>query len=113
MKQSASTTLAKPAREAGVIESHITTNFRKCFATLQPRKQKQARENYSLWLADPFNSTTNFTNKFGNLWSAEIGRTHRTLGRMVEKNVMLWFWIGTHEEYNKLLRQYRKLIGRS
>ena len=72
----------------------------------------QARKNYRLWAENPFNSTTNFENKFGNLWSAEVGRTHRTLGRMVEDNVIIWFWIGTHEEYNKLLSQYRKLIGR-
>jgi hypothetical protein len=99
--------------ESHSIESHVSANFRKCFAKLPPAKQKQARANYKLWSAEPFNPTTNFENKFGNIWSAEIGRTHRTLGKMVEKKVIVWFWIGTHEEYNKLLNQYRKLVGRA
>jgi hypothetical protein len=103
---------ARHSAGGGVIESHITTQFRKCFAKLPLAKQKQARSHYKLWKADPFNATTHFEHKFGNLWSAEVGRTHRALGQMMEKNVMVWFWIGSHEEYNKLLNQYRKLMGK-
>lgn len=36
------------------------------------------------------------------LWSARVGRRYRALG--VEKpEGIVWFWIGTHAEYDRLL----------
>jgi hypothetical protein len=31
------------------------------------------------------------------------------LGVREIKNTMTWFWIGSHEEYNKLIKQFKKL----
>jgi hypothetical protein len=38
--------------------------------------------------------------KKGSVYTAEIGRSYRALAR--ERNGdYYWFWIGTHEDYNK------------
>lgn len=39
----------------------------------------------------------------GEYWSARAGIHYRALGVTVEGGIS-WFWIGTHAEYDKLLR---------
>ena len=41
--------------------------------------------------------------KVGNYWSVRVGIKYRALGMEVDENV-LWFWIGTHTEYDKMLK---------
>jgi hypothetical protein len=36
------------------------------------------------------------------IWSCRIGLRHRALGAQVPDGVC-WFWIGTHDEYDKLI----------
>jgi hypothetical protein len=36
-------------------------------------------------------------------WTARVGLHYRVLGIEVEDGV-LWFWIGSHAEYDRLLR---------
>jgi len=39
--------------------------------------------------------------KLGKFWSARVGLHHRALAAEVEDG-MLWVWIGTHAEYDRL-----------
>lgn len=41
--------------------------------------------------------------KVGEYWSARVGIHHRALAIEV-KNGLLWTWIGTHEDYVRLIR---------
>jgi mRNA-degrading endonuclease RelE of RelBE toxin-antitoxin system len=41
--------------------------------------------------------------KVGKYWSARIGRKYRALGMEIDEG-LLWFWIGTHAEYDKLVK---------
>ncbi len=41
-----------------------------------------------------------------NVWSARIGDHYRALAQK-DSDVFVWFWIGTHEDYNNLLKQLR------
>lgn len=41
--------------------------------------------------------------KAGPLYRAEVTNQYRALALKVEPNVYEWFWIGTHEEYNRLV----------
>jgi hypothetical protein len=69
---------------------------------------KEAREladkNFDLLKSDPYHPSLHFkkvdiTRK---LWSVRIGLQYRALG--IEKpDGILWIWIGTHAEYNKLI----------
>jgi hypothetical protein len=40
--------------------------------------------------------------KLGKFWSARVGLHHRALAIEVEGG-MLWVWVGTHAEYDRLL----------
>ena len=41
--------------------------------------------------------------KAGKYWSARIGLHHRTIGADVVGGI-LWFWIGTHADYDERIR---------
>ena len=66
--------------------------------------QRLADKNYELLKADPHHPSLHFK-KIGTreqLWSVRIGVHYRALA--VEKpDGIVWFWIGTHSEYEKLL----------
>jgi hypothetical protein len=47
------------------------------------------------------------------LFSARVSEQCRVLGRNEGADTVVWFWIGTHQEYYKLLNQYRKGSQRS
>ena len=40
--------------------------------------------------------------KVNQLWSVRVGRKHRALA-VQEDGDLIWFWIGTHAEYDKLI----------
>lgn len=40
--------------------------------------------------------------RVGRFWSCRVGLHHRTLGIDVEGGI-LWFWIGDHTEYDRLV----------
>ena len=66
--------------------------------------QALANKNFALLKSDPHHPSLHFkkigTNK--QLWSVRVGAHYRALGR--EKPVgILWFWIGKHSIYDKLL----------
>ena len=37
-------------------------------------------------------------------WSVRIGLHYRALGVSAEPDTIVWFWIGTHADYDRLLR---------
>jgi len=41
--------------------------------------------------------------KVGRYWSVRVGRKYRALSVEVDQD-LLWFWIGTHAEYDKLIK---------
>ena len=38
----------------------------------------------------------------GNVYSVRVGLGYRALGR-VDRDVIVWFWIGSHKEYDRLV----------
>jgi len=40
--------------------------------------------------------------KVGRYWSVRVGRKYRALAVEVDQD-LLWFWIGTHAEYDRLI----------
>jgi hypothetical protein len=66
--------------------------------------QQLADKNYALLKNDPFHPSLHFK-KVGNkkqLWSVRVGDHYRALGLDKSEGVV-WFWIGTHSEYDKML----------
>jgi len=66
--------------------------------------QELADKNFRLLKRDPYHPSLHFK-KIGDiqqLWSVRAGAYDRALGREKPEGIV-WFWIGTHAEYDKLL----------
>lgn len=86
------------------MQSHTTGRFWKCFNSLPPEIQKQARQVYKIWTNNPNHPSLHFKqiSNTGAIYSIRIGLHHRAIG-IKESKTMIWFWVGTHEEYNNLV----------
>jgi hypothetical protein len=81
---------------------HYTTRrFWECYAALPENVQQTADQCYELLKTDPTHPSLHFK-KVGKYWSVRAGQNYRALGIEVEKGI-LWFWIGIHAEYDKLI----------
>lgn len=60
-----------------------------------------ADKNFQLLKANPRHPSLHFK-RIGKLWSARVGAHHRALGLDRPEGVV-WFWIGSHADYDKLL----------
>ena len=61
-----------------------------------------ADKNFALLKADPRHASLHFK-RIGKIWSVRVGDRYRALGHDVPDGIQ-WFWIGSHAEYDKLLR---------
>jgi len=86
------------------VKSYLTVKFIKCFKALPERIRKLARKNYKIWKINHLHPSLNFREiKVGTaIYSIRVGIGWRALG-ILENDNIIWFWIGSHEEYNKLI----------
>jgi hypothetical protein len=68
---------------------------------LPPHVQNLADQAYARLKQDPRHPSLHFK-KVGRFWSARIGAHHRALAVEVLDG-LVWFWIGTHAGYDRLL----------
>jgi hypothetical protein len=78
-----------------------TARFWACFHALPEHVQQLARKNYNLLKENPRHPSLRFK-KVGKLWSARVGGNHRALA-IEDDDGYVWVWIGTHEEYDRLI----------
>lgn len=81
--------------------NYTTRRFWECYNALPEEVQRTADRCYELLKTDPFHPSLHFK-KVGKYWSVRAGQNYRALGVEV-KDGILWFWIGTHAEYDKLI----------
>ncbi|MCU0732348.1 MAG: hypothetical protein MUE84_12290 [Hyphomonas sp.] len=67
--------------------------------------QRQADAAYAMLKDDP-NHPSLRLKKVGAFWSVRVTIDHRALARPIDDG-LLWFWIGDHAEYERLLRSRR------
>jgi hypothetical protein len=60
-----------------------------------------ADRNYDILKSNPNHGSLHFK-KIGALWSVRVGLHYRALATEVGDD-LVWFWIGSHAEYDKLL----------
>lgn len=86
------------------MKSRATRRFWQAYSELPVSIQTLARRNYKLWLRDHQHPSLHFKKlKSGaNRFSVRIGDHYRAIGHLVGDTVE-WVWIGTHENYNKLI----------
>lgn len=85
------------------MRSRRIKSFRKLFARLPWQVQQDAIIAYNMFRDDPYHPSLHFKqiDPLDSIYSVRIGRSYRAIGRY-ENGVILWYWIGSHEDYNKL-----------
>ncbi len=86
--------------------SRTTARFRRAYAELPERIRLQAREAYQTFARDPQHPSLRFkpVHPSRPIFSARVGLGYRALA-VREGDVWIWFWIGSHAEYDRLLTQ--------
>ena len=74
--------------------------FWRYFSELPPELQQLARDNYELLKSDHHHPSLHFK-RIGKYWSVRVGLSCRAVG-VDSTDGILWFWIGSHEEYDRL-----------
>ncbi len=78
--------------------------FWRYYQALPEQVKRVADRNFKQLKANPYHPSLHFK-KVGRrkqLWSVRVGEHYRALGRDKPEGVV-WFWIGTHGDYDKLL----------
>ena len=88
------------------ISSYKTERFRKAFQQLPQDIQRQAKKAFLLWKQDPKHKSLRFKQVHPSrpIYSVRVGLGWRALG-VRDKDAMIWFWIGSHSDYDKLIEQ--------
>lgn len=71
------------------------------YEDLPERIRRLADANFTLLKADPRHPSLHLK-RAGRFWSVRVGLGHRALAREQEGD-LIWFWIGTHAEYDRIL----------
>lgn len=82
---------------------HKTTRrFWEEFNNLPQPIQSVAKKNFELLKADPHHPSLHLK-KINRFWSVRIGLNYRALA-VKEQDDYIWVWIGSHDEYNRLIK---------
>jgi hypothetical protein len=76
-------------------------SFWELYEKLPAAIQELADKNFELLKSNTKHPSLHLK-KAGKYWSARVGIKYRTLGVEIDEGI-LWFWIGTHAEYDKML----------
>ncbi len=87
------------------MKSRTTARFRKQLAELPEEIQKRAKRAYQRFKEDPWHRSLNFKQVHPSqpIHSVRITKGYRAVGKR-DKSGVLWFWIGSHADYDQLLR---------
>ncbi len=87
------------------MKSTTTSQFWKRYKALPEDVQRRADKAYKLWQINPYAHGLYFkrVSKRQPIYAVRIGRGFRALG-LLEKDAVIWFWIGDHNEYKRLLK---------
>lgn len=86
-----------------MFHSRRTKRFRALFDMLPERARRQAIADYQLFKQNPRHPGLQFKQigkRDPSIYSARAGEHYRAIG-FLEGDTITWFWIGSHEDYNK------------
>lgn len=89
------------------MNSRALEQFWDCFDALPGETQALARDAFALWQDNPRHRSLQFKRVHSRapLYSVRVGKHWRALG-LRQGDVITWFWIGPHAEYDKIIRRY-------
>lgn len=85
--------------------SQTTEGFRRQFAKLPKAIQERVRAAYRQFCDNPQHNSLQFKKVHHTkpVYSARVNDDYRVLG-MRDGDAIGWFWVGKHEEYERLLK---------
>lgn len=72
-----------------------------CYSRLPSAIKQLSDANFALLKQNPRHPSLHFK-QIGQFWSVRVGLHYRALGVSIPGGVV-WFWIGTHSEYDRLI----------
>ena len=84
------------------MKHRATATFWRSYHDLPDSVRLLADKNFALLKENPRHPSLHFK-KIEDWWSVRVGLHHRALGVDAPDGIV-WFWIGTHEEYERLIR---------
>lgn len=86
--------------------SRTTDDFWKLYERLPEQVQRRAKAAYQRFQQDPYHPSLQFkqVHETQPIFSARISRDYRAVG-VKDENEIVWFWIGSHSDYDNLLSQ--------
>jgi hypothetical protein len=88
------------------MNSRMTRRFRELLAGLPSHVRAQARDAYRLFRQNPSHPGLRFKKVYADppTYSARVGIGYRAVG-VTDGDTVVWYWIGSHADYDKLLDQ--------
>ena len=88
------------------MRSRATPRFWAAYRELPPDIQNLARKAYRLFRENPRHPALQFKKVHDHepIYAARVSRDYRTVG-FLKNDQIVWFWIGNHAEYDRLLRK--------
>lgn len=86
--------------------SRTTKRFREALGQLPDQVRRHADQAYKLFSQNPNHPSLRFKKVHATepIYSARISLDYRAVG-VLHGDEMIWFWIGSHGDYDKLLEQ--------
>jgi hypothetical protein len=90
------------------MKSSTVQRFWKCYVALPAEVRRQAKEAYDLFSKDPYSPSLHFKRIHSSqpIFSIRINIDYRAVGTL-EGGEITWFWIGSHSEYETLIKKLR------
>lgn len=88
------------------MKSRRSKHFRALLEALSPAVQTSAAETYQRWQSNPSHPSLHFKPidpSDPDVFSIRIGMRYCAICERQPDGGYLWVWIGTHEDYNKLI----------
>jgi hypothetical protein len=88
------------------VKSETTRKFRELFSRAPQPLQEKIGDAHVLWMENPGHPSLRFKKVHDHLpiYSARIDLDWRAVG-LLQNDTMIWFWVGPHDEYERLLKQ--------
>ena len=82
--------------------SHASDEFWQAFHRLSADVQRQADKQFALFRKDPSHPSLNLK-PVGDFWAVRVTQSFRALA-LRDGQSFYWFWIGGHDEYERLIK---------
>ena len=79
----------------------------KMYEKLPTQIQERANSQFEQLKRDPWHGSLEFKRLFKNVWSVRVSDSYRACAVEKDDGVFEWFFIGTHDQYDTLLKKSR------